>query len=86
MGDTVIPQELKDATAEYARQLIDEDRSADSDIEASGITSLKAGPVALTFRDRVEAKPVPDYVVALIPREWGYPVGRVTATRELIRS
>jgi hypothetical protein len=86
VANTVIPQELKDATAEYARQLITENRSADNDIEAQGITSLDAGPVAIRFKDSVVAKPVPDAVCALLPRDWGYPVGRVTSTRELVRA
>ena len=56
-----IPDRIADATAEWARLLIASDLTADSDIEAQGIGSLKAGPVYLTFRGAV-AKPVPDAV------------------------
>jgi hypothetical protein len=82
----VIPAELKNATAEYARQLIAADRSADSDIETQKIKSLTAGPVSLTFGDGVVARPVPDAVVSLLPSWWGYVRGRVSATRELVRA
>lgn len=51
IATTVIPKALKDAQAEFARQLIDADRAADNDAEKQGLTSVKAGPVALTFRD-----------------------------------
>lgn len=72
VGLTVIPIELQQATAEYARQLIVSDRGADSDVETQGIKSLTAGPVSLSFKDSVFAKVVPDLVVNLIPPHWGY--------------
>lgn len=83
---TEIPWELKDATAEYARQLIASDRTADSDVETQGITSLKAGPVALEFKDAVSAKVVPDAVVNLIPDSWGSPSGRRSGIRAIVRT
>ncbi len=81
-----IPTELKNATAEMARQLITEDRTADSDIETKGILSLRAGPVALTFKDSVVAKVIPDAVFSLLPPWWGYIKGRVSSVRELVRA
>lgn len=84
--DNVIPIELKQATSEYARQLLVSDRAGDSDIETLGITSVRAGSVALTFKDSVFAKTVPDAVFNLIPNAWGYPKGRVTGVRDLIRA
>jgi hypothetical protein len=83
---TIIPTELQHATAEFARQLLAEDRAADSDIETKGLTSLKAGPVALTFKDSVVAKVVPDAVWSLIPEEWGTVRGRRSARLELLRA
>lgn len=69
--DTEIPEELKFMTAELALQLSIADRTADSDIETQGITSLTAGPVSLTFSDDVEAKVIPDSVYFLMPEGWG---------------
>jgi hypothetical protein len=68
---TEIPIELQQANAEFARQLLEADRAADSDVETQGIRAIKAGSVALQFKDNVVAKVVPDAVVALIPPEWG---------------
>ena len=82
----IIPIQLQHATAEYARQLLVSDRTADSGIETQGITSIKAGPVAMTFKDSVAAKVVPDAVFYLIPRDWGTVRGRVSSTRELLRA
>lgn len=56
-----IPARIRDAACEWARQLLDDDRTADSDVERQGLTSLKAGPIYLTFQAAV-AKPVPDAV------------------------
>lgn len=80
-----IPEEIKFATAEFARQLLVADRAGDSDVETQGIKSLKAGSVALEFRDNVVAKVVPDVVVKMIPEHWGYLKG-TSGSRELVRS
>ncbi len=82
---TVIPDELKDATAEFARQLIAADRAADSDIETQGITSLRVGSIGLEFKDSVWPKVVPDAVVNLIPEGWGSPSGRLKGFRAIKR-
>lgn len=81
-----IPTEIKNACAEYARQLLTGDLAGNSEIETQGITSLRAGPVALTFKDNVTAKPVPDTVVNLIPPDWGYPRSRNRGVRQLARA
>lgn len=87
VATTVIPTELQEATAEYARQLLAEDRAGDSDIETQGITSLRAGPVTLTFKDSVHAKVVPDAVAHMIPPDWYSSIrGRASGVRELVRS
>lgn len=50
IATTTVPGELKAAQAEFARQLIVADRSADNDVLKQSISSLRAGPVALTFK------------------------------------
>ncbi len=76
-----IPIDLKNAQAEFARQLISEDRTEDAAVILQGITRLKAGPVELEFkasnydrvalsrRESLEAV-VPDAVVALLVPTW----------------
>lgn len=61
-----IPTRIQQAMFEWARALLAEDRTADSDVETQGIRSLRAGPVELTFAASVAAKPVPDAVAALV--------------------
>lgn len=74
IADSVIPQALKDATSEFARQLLGTDRTVDNDIEIQGITGIKAGPVSLTFKDDIEAgsreQVIPSAVHDLIPPSW----------------
>lgn len=67
-----VPPELKNATAEFGRQLIAADRSADNDVQTQGLKALSVGSISLSFKDDVYAKVVPDAVVNLIPTEWGY--------------
>lgn len=88
LDQDTVPQELKDAQAEYARQLIaDSGRSDDSDIEAQGIKRIKAGPVTLDFKDSVFNKVVPDAVALLIPDDWYSRIrGRASSTRRLARA
>jgi len=76
-----IPPDLKDAEAEFARQLLAEDRTEDNSALASDLQSLKAGPVTLTFarkdgerlalerRDSLEAM-VPEAVIGLLVPSW----------------
>ena len=84
--DYEIPDRLKEATAEFARQLIVSDTTANSDIETQGIKSLSAGPVSLAFKDSITPKVVPDAVINLIPSWWGKPRARKQMTRELVRA
>jgi hypothetical protein len=65
IASDALPPELVEATAEYAQQLISEDRSADSDVETAGLKRLVAGPVELEF-ENVQAKAVPDAVFFLV--------------------
>jgi len=65
-----IPQALKDAVSEFAHQLLVSDRTLDNEVSAQGITSLRAGPVSLSFKDTIEAKVIPDAVHNLLVPSW----------------
>lgn len=78
-----IPAALKNAQIEYAKQLLESDLTATNSVAAQGITSIKAGPVALTFKESEEAyaalrqeqtlaAAVPDAVRALLVPSWLY--------------
>jgi hypothetical protein len=70
--DTALPQKLKDATCELARQLIASDRTADNQVDAQGVTSLSVGSISLAFRNSgIESRPIPDAVRRMIPTWWG---------------
>lgn len=64
----VVPDKIKRATAEFARQLLDADRTADSDVETQGLKRLKADTIELEFRDNVSAKVIPDRVAEMLQR------------------
>jgi hypothetical protein len=68
--DDVFPNELQEATAEFALQLLSTDRTLDNDVVAGGITDLSAGPVSLSFKEYIEAKVLPDAVVNLLVPSW----------------
>jgi hypothetical protein len=85
VGEYEIPIDLINATAEFARQLLEADRSADNVVETMGVTSLTAGPVSLTFKDGVLPKVIPDAVQSMLPSWWGIIRG-ATGIRELIRA
>lgn len=87
MDSDSIPDELVNATAEFARQIIAADRMADDAVSTKGITQLKAGPVSLTFSGRKGAKVVPDAVYYLLEDSWFFSVrkrGQISA--DLIRT
>ena len=56
---TAIPQWLKNATAEFARQLISKDRLQAMEDAIAGLKSVTAGPVSVTFdsMDRITVFP-----------------------------
>lgn len=70
IASNVIPQALKDAQCELAGQLIIADTTLDNDVIVQGITSVKAGSVAVTFKDMVERHVLPDAVWLLMPESW----------------
>lgn len=69
---TVVPNELKEATAELAGQLKAGDRTLDLTAAVEGISEVKAGSVAVKFAsDLIAARQVlPEAVVALLPPSW----------------
>jgi DNA mismatch repair protein MutH len=83
---TIIPTEIKQATAEYARQLLVSDIAGNSDVETQGVKAFTAGPVSFTFKDGVTAKPMPDTVVYLIPSHWGVTHARSAGVRKVARA
>ena len=85
-SDTV-PAEVKNAQAEYARALLVANLAQDNDIESQGITSIKAGSVALAFTSEQYNKVVPDAVFLQIPPDWYSSVrGRIASTRKAERA
>jgi hypothetical protein len=65
LDQNVVPDIIKKATAELARNMLIEDRTADSDTQTQGLKSLKAGPVELVFTGGGGAKPIPDSVMVM---------------------
>ena len=66
----VIPEDLKFATAEFAGQLGIGDRTLDNDVIVQGLKSVKAGSVALSFKDNFNPQVLPDAVVNLLVPSW----------------
>ena len=76
-GDTAldpaaIPVRLQEATAEFARLLIDSDTTVASGVAGGAITKLKAGSVQIDYASGVvpHTDLVPDAVRFSIPRHW----------------
>lgn len=67
---TVIPQRLKDATAELAGQLLIEDRTLDNDVIIQGINSLRAGSVSLGFNKDLIQQVIPQAVYDMLCYGW----------------
>jgi hypothetical protein len=71
IASTVIPTELKNATAELAGQMSKSDRLIDNDVAVQGLTGLRAGSVSLSFKSDVQVlKAIPDSVYALLVPSW----------------
>jgi hypothetical protein len=84
ISSTSIPQELVDATCELAGQLGNTDRTLDNDIAVQGITSVKAGSVALTFKENIQAQVLPEAVINLLVPSWLTDEQVTYATQSLI--
>lgn len=70
-----VPNPLKNAECELARQLIEGNLTETDSVVAKGITSLKAGPVAITFKKTMDIGDallamIPDAVITLLVPSW----------------
>lgn len=81
IDDNVIPNQIKNATAELARLLIVSDRAADRD--TIGFESISVGPIKLAVDKLDEISTIPDAVYDLC-RDFGFRVERQSAV-SLIR-
>jgi CRP-like cAMP-binding protein len=72
LDPAVNPSDLKDATAELARQLKKGDRTSDNDVAVQGITAVRAGSVSVSFKgDGIDiTKVIPDIIFMMIPPSW----------------
>lgn len=70
IANTVVPQVVKDVQCELAILLLSSDRSLENQASAQGLTSLKAGPVSLAFKDKIKVNIVPDTLIAMFPVSW----------------
>lgn len=71
IASNVVPQDLKEATAEFAAHLAKGDRSFDSDAVVQGLKSVSAGSVSVSFKDQFDAiKMIPDAVFAFLVPSW----------------
>ena len=84
-----IPERLQDATAEFARLLIESDTTVASGVAGGAITSLKAGSVRIDYSSGVVAHTdlVPDAVRYSVPRHWWISIrSRRPSTLQLVRT
>lgn len=70
IADDVVPQVVKDVQCELAMLLIGTDRSLENAASAAGLTSLRAGPVSLGFKDEIKINIVPDTLISMFPVGW----------------
>lgn len=59
ISEAAIPQALKDAQSEFARQLLEADRTADDDAQKLNISEVKAGSVAVKFKSMLGSQTDP---------------------------
>ena len=89
LDQATIPVRLQDATAEFARLLIDSDTTVTSGTAGGAITSLKAGSVKIDYASGVVAHTdlIPDAVRFSLPRHWWVSIrSRQPSTLPLVRT
>ena len=89
LSSAEIPARLQDATAEFARLLIETDTTVASGVAGGAITSLKAGSVKIDYAEGVVAHTdlVPDSVRFSIPRHWWSSIrSRQPSTLQILRA
>ena len=62
VDDSFVADAVKDATSELGVQVLNANRDADNDAEATGLSSLSAAGVSLSFKSTAKSKPIPDSV------------------------
>ena len=67
---TLIPQELKDATSEFAGQLRMTDRTLDAAPMIQGLTNVNASGISISFKADIDPWVVPGAVINLMPASW----------------
>ena len=70
IDSSVVPQDLKNATAELAMQLSSTDRTLDNDVITGGITAVRTGSVSVSFKQNITPQVIPDAVYNLMPQSW----------------
>lgn len=83
IADNVIPKQLKAATAEMARFLMVEDRSAERDQD--GLSRLKADVIELEFRDGYTLPKVPEHMRYMLAGLGAISTGGGTQFKRIIR-
>lgn len=79
IDDDVIPARLKEATAEFARLLLDHDYTADNAAGRDGLKRVKAGDVEIEYRDAMlSGRMVPDSVWSMLEL-WGEIIERTSS-------
>jgi hypothetical protein len=68
VSSTIVPQPIKNATAEFARNLISNDLTGDA--QGKGLTSLEVGSIKLNF-DKTDTAGVLTSIVQEMLRGWG---------------
>jgi hypothetical protein len=68
VSSTIVPQPIKNATAEFARNLISNDLTGDA--QGKGLTSLEVGSIKLNF-DKTDTAGVLPSIVQEMLRGWG---------------
>lgn len=86
----IVPVQVREACAEFARLLLVNDPTKPSDVEIAGLASLKAGDVELAFRDATSSAAaasravVPPSVIALL-KPYIDPTASTALARKLTR-
>ncbi len=71
IATNVIPQDLQEATAEFARQLLAEDLAETGEAERLGLSAVELGSgISLTFKGPANSNVIPASVHFLLPESW----------------
>jgi hypothetical protein len=84
VSSSIVPQAIKNATAEFAKHLLSGDTTGNAD--GKGLTSLSVGSISLTF-DKTDTAGVMPSIVQEMLRGWGTIHARAKfGTAALVRS